>query len=49
MIYVITGILKNGKRFKPITTMFPWHYNIWQGTIWKLIDGKRKLDHRIWN
>ena len=48
-MYVITGILKNGRRFKPFTTRTPQHYNIWNGTIWELIDGKRKLVKRIYN
>lgn len=47
--YIITGILKNGKRFKPITTNTPQHYNIWQGSIWELVKGKRKLIKRILN
>ena len=40
--YVITGVLKNGVRFKPIHTETPWHYNIWRGTLWLLINGKRR-------
>jgi len=41
--YVITGITKNGKRFKPIRTETPQHYNIWKGTIWVILsNGKRK-------
>ena len=40
--YVITGIDKSGKRFKPIYTNTPQHYNIWNGTCWKLEKGKRK-------
>jgi hypothetical protein len=47
--YVITGILTNGKRFKPIHTTTPQHYNIWNGSIWQIIDGKRKLIKRIYN
>lgn len=47
--YVITGVLRNGRRFTPITTATPWHYNIWQGTIWLIEDGKRKLIKRIIN
>jgi hypothetical protein len=48
--FVITGILTNGKRFKPIHTKTPQHYNIWKGTIWQLMNnGKRKLIKRIWN
>jgi hypothetical protein len=41
--YVITGVLKNGRRFEPIHTDTPWHYNIWMGTLWeRLEEGKRK-------
>jgi hypothetical protein len=48
--YVITGILYNGKRFKPIHTYTPQHYNIWNGSIWQLLsNGKRKLVKRIYN
>ncbi len=48
--YVITGVDRSGKRFKPIHTDTPWHYNIWQGTIWrKMEDGKRKKVKEIWN
>jgi len=47
--YIITGILKNGKRFKPIHTSTPQHYNIWKGSIWKVINNKRKLIKIIYN
>lgn len=48
--YVITGILHNGRRFEPIHTETPQHYNIWNGTIWQLLsNGKRKLIKRIYN
>jgi IS4 transposase len=40
--YVITGILKNGKQFKPIYTLTPQHYNIWRGTIWKVNDNRTR-------
>ena len=46
--YVITGTLRNGKRFSPITTTTPQHYNIWRGSLWKLIEGKRKLIKRYY-
>lgn len=46
--FVITGCLKNGRRFKPIYTQTPQHYNIWKGSIWKLDDNnKRTLVKRI--
>jgi hypothetical protein len=35
--YIITGTLKNGRRFTPIYTDTPWYYNIWSGTIWKTL------------
>lgn len=41
--YVITGVDRNNKRFAPIHTNTPQHYNIWQGSLWKLVNGKRKL------
>lgn len=47
--YVITGVLKNGTRFTPITTTTPQHYNIWRGSVWLIKDGKRKLVKRIYN
>lgn len=48
--YVITGVLRNGKRFDPIHTDYPAMYNIWRGTVWlKLEDGKRKKLREIWN
>lgn len=48
--YVITGILKNGKRFDPIYTNTPRHYNVWKGILWKLNrDGTRKLVKRYRN
>jgi hypothetical protein len=48
--YVITGILRNGTRFKPIYTDTPWHYNIWNGTVWKVLEnGKRKKIKEIIN
>lgn len=48
--YMITGVDKDGKRFSPIHTNTPQHYNIWRGTIWeKLEDGTRKKIKEIFN
>lgn len=48
--YVITGVDKSGKRFAPIHTDTPQHYNIWRGTIWKqLKESKRKQVLKIYN
>ena len=45
--YVITGKDRSGKRFTPIHTATPQHYNIWEGSLWEIVDGKRKLIRRI--
>ena len=48
--YIITGILKNGKRLKPIRTKTPQCYNIWNGTLWEVLDnGKRKKIREYFN
>lgn len=48
--YVITGVDRDGRRFSPIHTNTPQHYNIWQGTVWeKQPNGKRKRVKSIWN
>lgn len=50
MKYVITGRDRSGKRFAPIHTDTPQHYNIWQGTVWEVTeDGKRKRVREIYN
>ena len=49
--YVITGVDVKGKRFK-ITTSNWIHasgINLYRGTVWKVVDGKRKLIYRVWN
>ena len=41
--YVITGVLRNGRRFIPIHTDTPENYNIYRGTLWGILpSGKRK-------
>lgn len=48
--YVLTGTLRNGKRFKPIHTDTPWNYNLWRGTCWELDkEGKRHKVYSVWN
>lgn len=48
--FVITGVDRKGRRFKPIHTNTPQHYNIWKGTIWeKVSEHKRKKVREIWN
>ena len=33
-LYCITGMDINGKRFEPIYTTTPQHYNTYRGTLW---------------
>jgi hypothetical protein len=40
--FVITGRDAYGKRFKAIHTNTPQGYNIYQGTLWQIVNGKRK-------
>jgi len=48
--YIITGKDKSGKRFKPIHTDTPQHYNIWSGTLWKIDEnGKKKKIKEYFN
>lgn len=48
--YVITGTLRNGKRFNPIFTNTPEHYNIYRGTVWYVYpDGTRKKQYEVFN
>lgn len=46
--YLLTGKDRAGRCFR-ITTNTPQHYNIYQGSLWMLIEGKRKLIKRIYN
>ena len=48
MNYIITGKDKDNKRFV-ISTTTPQHYNIWSGTLWKIVDGKRKKVKEYYN
>lgn len=48
-VYIITGVDAHGKRFKPIHTYTPQHYNIYNGSIWNIVNDKRKLIKRIIN
>ena len=48
--YVITGKLANGKRFKPIYTSnlrYALSHNIYSGSLWQIVNGKRKRI-KIW-
>ena len=52
--YMITGVDKQLRRFNPIRTDTPQHYNIYRGTVWELLKNdpkgrKRKILYTIWN
>lgn len=51
-IYVATGVLVNGRRFKPIRSQH-WHYingiNLYRGTKWLEREGKRYRIQTVWN
>jgi hypothetical protein len=51
--YEVTGVLVNGKRFKPIITTSLDHalsINLYRGTVWEFReDGTRKIITRVWN
>ena len=49
--YVVTGVGRDGKRFKIRTCSFMQMQmvNVWQGSKWKVVDGKRKLLQRVYN
>lgn len=51
--YEVTGVLVNGRRFKPIVTTNMRHafgINLYRGSVWeRLPDGRRKLLRRVWN
>lgn len=51
--YVVTGVDRNGIRFKPIRTTNAIHasgINLFRGSLWEETnDGKRKLLKRVWN
>lgn len=51
-IYVATGVLVNGRRFKPIRSS-SWRHiqqiNLYRGTKWLERDGKRYRIQTVWN
>ena len=44
-MYIITGIDRDNRRFK-IETITPQHYNIYKGSLWEIVEGKKKLIKR---
>lgn len=50
-IYHITGLMTSGTRFKIVTSNYShaMGINLWRGSVWKVLDGKRKLLKRVYN
>jgi hypothetical protein len=50
-MYVVTGVTVQGKRFRIHTDnlMHAQCINLYRGSVWAVIDGKRKLINRVWN
>lgn len=51
MQYKITGVTRNGKRFRIITdnSTYARGINLWRGTKWELRDGHWRVLVRVWN
>lgn len=50
--YIVTGLLYNSnKRFRSIynSYAFAMGINLWRGSVWHEVNGKRKLIKRIYN
>ncbi len=50
LIYIVTGVDKNGKRFKlgPTSLFHAMNINLWSGSVWEQTPaGKRKLLKRV--
>ena len=50
--FIVTGVERmNGRRFVigPTDEFHAMCINLWRGSVWEVIDGKRKLVKRVWN
>lgn len=49
--YIVTGVDRDGKRFRKSYTNphFALAINLWNGSVWQVRDGKRKLIKRVYN
>ena len=44
--FIITGVLRNGRRFKAIRVNSYYQammYNIWQGSVWALLENNKRV------
>lgn len=50
-MYHVTGVTVNGRRFRIITddVMFAMGVNLYRGSVWRVVNNKRKLIKRVWN
>lgn len=51
MRYEVTGTDRGGKRFKISTTILAYalSINLWRGSVWEVVDGKRTRIKEVWN
>lgn len=53
--YIVTGVTTDGRRFRLIYThcrhalYHVMHINLWRGSVWEEVNGKRKLIKRVIN
>lgn len=49
--YVVTGLRLDGRRFRNITTsrLHAFGINLWRGTVWRIVEGRRKCVKRVHN
>ena len=50
--FIVTGVERmTGRRFVigPTDEFHAMCINLWRGSVWGVIDGKRKLVKRVWN
>lgn len=52
-MYIVTGLYYNSnRRFSPIVCSNAQHanaINLWRGSVWQVVNGKRKLVKRVYN
>ena len=50
-MYVVTGVTVQGKRFRIRTDnlLHAQGINLYRGSVWAVIDGKKRLIKRVWN
>jgi len=49
--YAVTGVTVHGKRFSLLfdNLFHAMHINLFRGSVWEVVNGKRKLLKRVYN